>query len=201
MAMTYDKAFGVGVAEANNARLEQQIRQQINLSTKKHASTSSQKMETLKDDGLSMDDVYALIKRFPKQPLDFFGALRASQYDNQIRAWIEREVLGGRLGRGMLVSFRWSEYGGQSLSHESSNMAVISQRLIQQTDLPKFEPMQLTLQEMMQQRQREPWTPAALFLVFESFVLHTAQHVDRSVVHSSHASRPPAAPLEGSSGV
>ncbi|KAF5831319.1 hypothetical protein DUNSADRAFT_13293 [Dunaliella salina] len=47
------------------------------------------------DDGLSMDDVYTLIKRFPKQPLDFFGALRASQYDNQIRAWIEREVLGG----------------------------------------------------------------------------------------------------------
>eukprot|EP00200_Dunaliella_tertiolecta_P000768 CAMPEP_0202366694 /NCGR_PEP_ID=MMETSP1126-20121109/17204_1 /ASSEMBLY_ACC=CAM_ASM_000457 /TAXON_ID=3047 /ORGANISM="Dunaliella tertiolecta, Strain CCMP1320" /LENGTH=430 /DNA_ID=CAMNT_0048961797 /DNA_START=197 /DNA_END=1489 /DNA_ORIENTATION=- len=89
------------------------------------------------DDGLSMDDVYALIKRFPKQPLDFFGALRASQYDNQIRAWIEREVL-----------------GGQSLSHESSNMAVISQRLIQQTDLPKFEPMQLTLQDVVREGER-----------------------------------------------
>ncbi len=41
-----------------------------------------------------MDDVYHLIKRFPKQPLDFFGALRSSHYDNQIREWIENDILG-----------------------------------------------------------------------------------------------------------
>ncbi len=36
----------------------------------------------------------ALLNRFPHQPLDFFGALRASTYDEQIRQWIESDVLG-----------------------------------------------------------------------------------------------------------
>jgi hypothetical protein len=39
----------------------------------------------------------ALIERFPNQPLDFFGALRSSTYDGQIREWIEKDVLGERV--------------------------------------------------------------------------------------------------------
>ncbi len=42
-----------------------------------------------------MDDMARLVDRFPRQPLDFFGALRAGHYDSQIRNWIESEVLGG----------------------------------------------------------------------------------------------------------
>ena len=36
----------------------------------------------------------ALLRRFPRQPLDFYGALRASVYDQQIRDWIEKDVVG-----------------------------------------------------------------------------------------------------------
>ena len=41
-----------------------------------------------KDDGLSMADVEKLLRRFSNQGLDFFGHLRSSTYDNQIRDWI-----------------------------------------------------------------------------------------------------------------
>lgn len=37
-----------------------------------------------KDDGLSFQDVIDLIAHFEHQPLDFFGALRASTFDKQI---------------------------------------------------------------------------------------------------------------------
>jgi len=47
-----------------------------------------------KDDGLTSEDMLKLIERFPLQPLDFFGALRATTYDNQIRDWIKRDVTG-----------------------------------------------------------------------------------------------------------
>ena len=46
-----------------------------------------------RDDGLSPRDMHALLDRFPAQPLDFFGALRAGTYDNQIRDWIEGDIL------------------------------------------------------------------------------------------------------------
>ena len=45
-----------------------------------------------KDDGVSVRDIERLLKRFHRQPLDFFGALRASTYDNQIRDWIIHDV-------------------------------------------------------------------------------------------------------------
>ena len=40
------------------------------------------------DDGLTIDDCGALVDAFPKQPLDFFGALRARRYDSTLMAWM-----------------------------------------------------------------------------------------------------------------
>ena len=40
-----------------------------------------------REDGLSRDDIVRLFAAFPHQPLDFFGALRARQFDRAILAW------------------------------------------------------------------------------------------------------------------
>ena len=37
-----------------------------------------------KDDSLQMEDIAKLLQRFGNQTLDFFGAIRASTYDDQI---------------------------------------------------------------------------------------------------------------------
>lgn len=52
----------------------------------------------MQDDGLSIEDMDKLLTRFRKQPLDFYGALRATTYDNQIREWIETDVIGEQWG-------------------------------------------------------------------------------------------------------
>lgn len=59
-----------------------------------------------------MEDVGALIDTFPGQPLDFFGALRAATYDNQIRQWIREEVVKA------------------DLTDDDANMRELSRRLI-----------------------------------------------------------------------
>jgi hypothetical protein len=41
-----------------------------------------------KDDGLSSSDIQTLVDTFRGQTLDFFGAVRASTYDCQIRDWM-----------------------------------------------------------------------------------------------------------------
>jgi hypothetical protein len=41
-----------------------------------------------KEDGLSRQDIETLVATFGNQALDFFGALRASTYDSQIRDWM-----------------------------------------------------------------------------------------------------------------
>ena len=51
----------------------------------------------LQDDGLSLQDMGEILDHFPDQPLDFYGAMRASIYDNQIRDWIENEVIDEKL--------------------------------------------------------------------------------------------------------
>ena len=64
------------------------------------------------DDGVSLEDVGALIDSFPGQPLDFFGALRAATYDNQIRQWIREDVVKA------------------DLTDDDANMRELSKRLI-----------------------------------------------------------------------
>lgn len=59
-----------------------------------------------------MEDMAALIDTFQNQPLDFFGALRAATYDNQIREWITEEVVKG------------------DIHSDDANMSELSRRLI-----------------------------------------------------------------------
>ena len=66
----------------------------------------------VQDDGLSLGDMGVLIDSFGHQPLDFFGAMRASLYDNQIRRWIETDIV------------------GDSIGDEDANLAELSRRLV-----------------------------------------------------------------------
>jgi len=66
----------------------------------------------VQEDGLSIEDMEVLIDTFPGQPLDFFGALRAATYDNQIRRWIKEDVV------------------KTDIIDEDANMAELSRRLI-----------------------------------------------------------------------
>eukprot|EP01024_Parvocaulis_polyphysoides_P073597 TRINITY_DN9482_c0_g4_i2.p1 TRINITY_DN9482_c0_g4~~TRINITY_DN9482_c0_g4_i2.p1 ORF type:complete len:437 (-),score=50.92 TRINITY_DN9482_c0_g4_i2:275-1585(-) len=84
-----------------------------------------------KDDGLTRQDMAGLVQAFPEQPLDFFGAIRASSYDNQILDWIQNKVV------------------DRELSSEDVDLKELSRRLVKQEDLPKFEPLQLTLQNLV----------------------------------------------------
>lgn len=61
---------------------------------------------------MSIEDMEVLIDSFPGQPLDFFGALRAATYDNQIRRWIKEDVV------------------KTDVIDEDANMAELSRRLI-----------------------------------------------------------------------
>ena len=66
----------------------------------------------LQDDGLTYEDMGTLLDLFPQQPLDFFGSLRSSVYDDQIRAWIQDDVL------------------KNNITDEDANLTEVSQRLV-----------------------------------------------------------------------
>ncbi|KXZ48423.1 hypothetical protein GPECTOR_28g831 [Gonium pectorale] len=91
-----------------------------------------------KDDGLSKKDVAALLDRFHRQPLDFFGALRSTTYDEQIRQWIKREVT------------------GEEFTAESANLSALHQRLlsVSKSGLPTFEPVRPTLDMLVAEGER-----------------------------------------------
>ena len=55
-----------------------------------------------KEDGLSRQDIETLVATFGNQALDFFGALRSSTYDSQIRDWMH-SVAGEGGGGGVVV--------------------------------------------------------------------------------------------------
>jgi len=84
-----------------------------------------------KDDGLNRDDMRTLVDAFPNQSLDFFGALRASTYDNQIREWIKRDVISGEI------------------AEENENLKELGRRLVAREGLPTFEPVELTVEALM----------------------------------------------------
>ena len=64
------------------------------------------------DDGLTFEDMGILLDEFPDQPLDFFGALRSAIYDDQIREWIQKDVL------------------AKSITDEDANLSEVSRRLV-----------------------------------------------------------------------
>ncbi|PRW44880.1 ribulose bisphosphate carboxylase oxygenase chloroplastic isoform C [Chlorella sorokiniana] len=89
-----------------------------------------------RDDGLSEGDMATLLRTFPNQTLDFFGALRASTYDQQIRDWIKKDVVHGEI------------------AEENENMRELGRRLLAQEGLPQFEPVDLTLAMLLEEGRR-----------------------------------------------
>jgi hypothetical protein len=89
-----------------------------------------------RDDGVSREGVGALVDAFPGQSLDFFGALRASTYDNQIREWIKRDVIHG------------------DITEENENLGDLGRRLVRQEGLPTFEAVQLSVEGLMAEGRR-----------------------------------------------
>lgn len=89
-----------------------------------------------KDDGLSQGDMEALLDAFPGQSLDFFGALRASTYDNQIRDWIKRDVIQG------------------DIADSNENLKELGRRLIKKEGLPEFKPVTLNRPMLMAEGER-----------------------------------------------
>ncbi|WIA19725.1 hypothetical protein OEZ85_005651 [Tetradesmus obliquus] len=89
-----------------------------------------------KDDGLSTDDIHTLVTTFRGQSLDFFGAVRASTYDGQIREWM------------VDVS------GSSSLDAEDANFKEVNRRLINKEGLPVFEPVAITVQDLLAEGRR-----------------------------------------------
>jgi len=89
-----------------------------------------------KDDGLSTEDMLRLLQAFPNQPLDFFGALRASTYDNQIRNWIEHDVLGA------------------DIVADDVKLDDLGRRLARKQNLPTFEPVELNLNMLIREGER-----------------------------------------------
>ena len=89
-----------------------------------------------KDDGLTREDMRTLLKEFPNQSLDFYGALRAATYDKQIRKWIQEDVIEG------------------SISEENENLKELGRRLVQQEDLPEFDVVSLQIEDLLMEGQR-----------------------------------------------
>ena len=68
----------------------------------------------LQDDGLSPEEVGVLLNTFGDQPLDFYGAMRCSLFDNQIRRWIETQVI------------------KDSITNDDANLSELCRRLVDQ---------------------------------------------------------------------
>jgi hypothetical protein len=90
----------------------------------------------LQDDGLEVRDMMGLLDMFPNQTLDFFGAIRASTYDSQIRDWIKHDVIEGEI------------------EESNDKLSLLGPRLIKKERLPVFKPAQLTLEGLVVEGER-----------------------------------------------
>eukprot|EP00798_Chlamydomonas_sp_ICE-L_P019347 gene19347-25995_t len=86
--------------------------------------------------GTHSTNVPGYIEWFGQQPLDFFGALRASTYDHQIRAWLVKDVV------------------GTELMNENANLKGMMRRLATGEDLPVFTPVDLTIDMLIKEGER-----------------------------------------------
>lgn len=50
--------------------------------------------------GLAPAEVEALLDAFPRQPMDFFGAIKSRLADVAVRAWLADAAAGGQVRRG-----------------------------------------------------------------------------------------------------
>ncbi|CAM8990097.1 unnamed protein product [Rhodiola kirilowii] len=95
-------------------------------------------------DGISRDEVINIVKTFPNQALDFYGALRSRTYDRSILKWVEEnggmKTLGGKLIKRkkdeQLHVYIPPKQTIEALL-ESGNSLIEEQRLIMETKLSK----------------------------------------------------------------
>uniref|UniRef100_A0A7N0TYM1 Ribulose bisphosphate carboxylase/oxygenase activase, chloroplastic n=1 Tax=Kalanchoe fedtschenkoi TaxID=63787 RepID=A0A7N0TYM1_KALFE len=95
-------------------------------------------------DGISRDEVISIVKKFPNQALDFYGALRSRTYDRSILKWVEEnggmENLGSKLLKRKkdekLPVFIPPKQTIEALL-ESGDALIEEQRLIMETKLSK----------------------------------------------------------------
>jgi hypothetical protein len=96
-------------------------------------------LQMYKDDGFNRNDMEVLLRAFPNQSLDFYGAIRSSTYDSQIREWIKNDVVMGEI------------------CDENENMKNLGVKLLnrdQTVSFPSFEPENLTLEDLLAQGER-----------------------------------------------
>ena len=95
-------------------------------------------LQMYKDDGFGRQDMEVLLKAFPNQSLDFYGAIRSATYDNQIREWIKKDVIFG------------------DISEDNDNLNNLGKKLLNrdQVPMPSFEPVNLTLKDLLEQGER-----------------------------------------------
>ena len=99
--------------------------------------------QMMKEDGVSKGDVGLVLDAFPGQILDFYGALRSSVYDSQIRRWIAETVQ-------LPASDATAEVNDLS----EANMSELCRRLVLKEGLPTFDALALTLDDLLSEGRR-----------------------------------------------
>ena len=99
--------------------------------------------QMMKEDGVSKGDVGLVLDAFPGQSLDFYGALRSSVYDSQIRRWIAETVQ-------LPASDATAEVNDLS----EANMSELCRRLVLKEGLPTFDALALTLDDLLSEGRR-----------------------------------------------
>lgn len=92
-------------------------------------------LQMYKDDGITQADLEQLLDAFPDQPLDFYGAIRAGTYDNQIRRWIKEDVI-------------------KSDINEDADLSQLGARLLKKDRLPVFSTDHVNLEALLAEGRR-----------------------------------------------
>lgn len=134
---------------------------------------------------LQIEDIAKLLQRFGNQQLDFFGAIRANTYDEQILC--DPAALSLPLARALVVHPAFSASPPSSSGRAASiaptcrqwirrevctedltkegNLGALTTRLVKGSDLPDFEAKDLSLDALMEEGDRlvyEARPPSAL---------------------------------------
>lgn len=103
--------------------------------------------QMMREDGVSKGDVGAVLDAFPNQSLDFYGAMRSSVYDSQIRKWIAETVKAPTAATD-------SADAGETSSLAEADMSELCRRLVLKEGLPSFGALSLTLDDLLTEGRR-----------------------------------------------
>lgn len=85
--------------------------------------------------------------------MDFFGAIRAAAYDDQIRQWIA-ESIGNKTKQNKTLSKRILFVSEGDLADPETSLVDLTNRLVQKKNLPTFETVQFTLDMLIREGER-----------------------------------------------